>query len=147
MNDSGLLKELLDSYNKQASLLWTVGAFVIVNIIVGIINLIAQYNIKKLDITVHKTNLQETKRLDLMNDLYKRMDSLRNIFNDNPTLQAELQSTFQFLSENGFYLKNGEMKVARECCDYFSTLLISQANKDIAKEKLFLENFKKEFIK
>jgi hypothetical protein len=54
MNDAGILKKLLDKVDHQISLIFTVSGFVVVNIIVGIINLIGQAKLKKLDINIHR---------------------------------------------------------------------------------------------
>ena len=147
MNDSGILKDILDKFNDQSSLLYTVLGFTSVNVIIGIINFFGQRNLKRLDVEVNKDNIRETKRLQLFEQLYSKIDSLRHIYNDSQSLTVEIQSTVKFINAHELYLKKKELEIARNSCDYFSTLIVNFSRKDIKKERDFLEDLKKEFIK
>ncbi|RIV25123.1 hypothetical protein DYU11_07340 [Fibrisoma montanum] len=145
MLDSGILKDLVEKFEKSHSLLITILVFVGVNILVSLINVWVQYKLKRLETRVHSDNIKESKRIEIMHELYRKMDLLRNIFNDDVTLQRELQITSKYINENSIYLKDNEEQIARNCCDYFSTILVSNTNKDIAREKIFMKDFKSKF--
>jgi hypothetical protein len=147
MNDSGLLKELLDKVNQQLSLIYTVGAFLIVNIVVGIINFLGQRNLKNLEVSIHKKNLRESKKIELFHELYKKLDKLRLIYNDPNLLQSELTAINNYINENAIYLGEEELKITEEYCDYFTRLIVSIRHKDVATEKMYMDRLKREFNK
>ena len=147
MIDSGILKDLIEKYDKQHTLLITICVFVAVNVFVAVINLISQIKIKNMDISVHKRNLREEKRMQILEDIYQKFDGLRIIFNDEDTLRDSLRIAYEFINKNTLYLNKEELKITQEYCDYFSVVLNDPRKKDIQKENELLDKFKIEFNK
>ncbi len=147
MNDSGLLKDLLEKIDDQKSLLYAACCFVLVNIAVGLINFWGQRNLKKMEINVHKANIRETKKIEIFHELYIKLDKLRLIYGNSQHLQNDLSMINNFTNENALYFSSDELKIIEDYCDYFTKLLVSIRHKDVATEKMFMDKLKKEFNK
>jgi len=146
MNDSGILRELIDKVNQQSGLIYTIIAFVAVNIFVSIINFLGQRSLKNLEVNIHKKNIRESKRIEIFHNIYKKFDKLRIIgYDDTILLQDTIKDTSNYSNENAIYLSEIELNIIQEYCDYFTKLLVNIRDKNVATEKMYMDKLKREF--
>lgn len=150
MNDFGALQELVvnvnEKINSNTKLLFTLGIFVVINIIATLLDIFFQFRLKEKEKDINNHNIRETKRVDTQEELYNMLEELTYYANSNSqSYQIKSKEINKYLTKKRIYLNKEIIKITQEFNDYFLNVLSDYRNKDFQKETDFLERYSKIF--
>ena len=119
-----------------------------VNILVGLINLFTQIYLKNQEKRIHKLNIRESKRLELLEDLYNKLDTLTYFDQTQSSeLVSEINKISLFINSKRIYFSPEILKICTDYLDYFKNVVVNYSNKNILTESNHLNEFYRIFNK
>lgn len=150
--DSSIILEQIDSLGKEiqgnSKLLWAIGSLLIADIILVGIRIIADFKLKNLDKSIASFNIKESKKILVYENLYKMMNDLTFVLQNESTLILDKISEIErFNNENYLYIKDDANTIINDFCNYFRRVLTDFRTKKLETELEFLSKFKECFNK
>ncbi len=147
MNDFSLIDKIVDNFNKNidtsTNLITVLSVFIGLNIIITLLNVWTQFRLKTKDKSVIAFNLRETKKVELQEDIYKKLDKLALIDpkTESDLLLSKIQILDATIRENKIHIPSKLLNSTNNILDYFKEIMVDYRKKDYKKEIELFDNF------
>lgn len=152
MKELDLFEKIISQYGNEVlqntRLIIALSFLILTNIILGIINLIAQVKLKNKEKQIYSYSIRENKRLNVLEQIYYSLEEL-SYFNENEsqTLLSKLKEIEAFVSKNKIYLSRDFINCISGICDYYKGILVDYRKKKYETEIELMNVYVKLFNK
>lgn len=129
MNNYTVYKDLLENFGKEintnSNLTFALICFISLNLIVTIMNIFSQNRLKNKEKKIFSFNLKEKRRIEILEELYNKMENLSNFDGKERSDEFLLQikEMEAFTNKNRLYLPKQIQKITNEYSDYLKSVL------------------------
>lgn len=148
ITNEGPLSEIAKNSKDTSTFYVTLFIILGVNIVVGIINLFTQIYLKKQDKRIHKINILEAKRLEILESIYNKLDHLTYYDQSQlAELLTEINAVTRFINAKRIYVTQEILDICTNYLDYFKIVVSNYSSKNIQTESNYLNEFYRAFNK
>lgn len=149
-NDLDVFEKMLNSIDSKlsenAKFILPLIVVVSINIVIGIISLLTQIHLKNKDVEIHKINIRENKKIDVLEKVFQELIKLKNYDRTQTTqLISSILSIERLCQSNGLYIDKRMNVILNSILDYFKTIATNFRNKDIKKESKLFDDYTRAF--
>lgn len=147
MNDFSLIDKIVENFNKNidtsTNLVTVLAVFIGLNILITVINVWTQFRLKTKDKSVIAFNLRETKKVELQESIFKKLDKLALIDpkNESDQLLLKIQEIDATIRENKIHIPKKLLVSINDILDYFKEIMVDYRKKDYKKEIDLFDEF------
>lgn len=148
MNDYSMIKDAIKDSSGDDTILLILLILISVNIVVEIIRLICGIIINNKETKSKRKLLIEEKRIKILEQLFKSLDSLSLYDRDeNQELLIKIKEINTYIRNNKLYISKKYQRLSNDILDYFKNVMIDYRCKSIEKETKLFEKFCNAFNK
>jgi hypothetical protein len=152
MTDVELFEKLCEQFQGTLSvnnnLSYSILGLLIVNIVMSALKLFSEFKLKSYETTIHKSNIRESKRIDICEKIFLDLTELSYIDpHESNSIISSVTTIERSCAKNGLYLNASVEKNIFSICDYFKSIATDFRKKDLKMEKQLFDKFKTSFNK
>jgi len=144
-----MISNLFTEVKNTTHLVWIIAFIVFINFLMEIVKIFASLRLKNKEKTIFTFTAKEKRRIEVTEDLYKKMEKLTNYIDksDEAIFIEEIRELDKFVSINKLYIDKKVSKLVQEFSDYEKKIFADFRKKDFKVESDYLEEIIKLFNK
>jgi hypothetical protein len=143
-----IVKKIFENYIDFQKIAVPLMVLLGLNLLAFIGKFIADYILKNREIKIHKLNIISSRRIDIQEKLFQRLEALSLFSNENrEVFLEEIQNVEIFINQNKLYLDKKMYRQSNVILDYYKGVYFDVRKKQYENEIILLDEFSRLFNK